>query len=317
MDSELKFGVAIPQIFSGEPVNSGEIHNYLQRAEALGFHSLWVQEPMGVRYCNALEGVGLLTFAAALTQRVLLGPAVLLIPLRNPVPLAQSLATLDQLSGGRLIAGVGLGAYTHVYPAYGVPAERRALRYAEALKIMKMLWSEERVNFEGEFWKLTNASLSVRPVQKPHPPLWFGAGAPAALKRAVNMGSGFIGAGSSSTADFKDQVALTHRFLEESKRDPSSFMIAKRVYLAVDQDRDRAAKRLREWFGWYYGRAEMADQVTIRGSTQECIDGLAEIAAAGARLLILNPVFEMADHLELLARDVVPKLPTKWWGIHS
>jgi probable F420-dependent oxidoreductase len=307
-DGKVRFGVGTPQIFGAMPVNPAEIQSYLRRAEALGFHSLWVQEPMGVRNTNALEGVSFLSYAAAVTERILLGPAVLLIPLRNPVPLAQSLATLDQLSGGRLIVGVGLGAYTHVYPAYGVPAERRAVRYAEALKIMKTLWSEERVNFEGEFWKLTNASLSVKPVQKPHPPLWFGAGAPAALKRAVDMGSGFIGAGSSSTADFKEQVGLVRRLLEESKRDPSNFMIAKRVYMAIDRHRGRASKRLREWFGWYYGRAEMADQVTVCGSEQECIDGLGEIIQGGAGLLILNPLFEMMDHLELLAHDIVPKL---------
>jgi probable F420-dependent oxidoreductase len=292
-------------------VNLSEIKSYLERAEALGFHSVWVQEPMGVRNTGALEGLSLLNFAAAATERVLLGPAVLLIPLRNPVPLAQSLATLDHLSQGRLIAGVGLGAYTHVYPAYGIPTEKRAARYSEALKIMKMLWTEERVNFEGQFWKLTDASLSVRPFQKPHPPIWFGAGAPAALKRAVEMGSGFIGAGSCSTADFRSQVRLVRELLEKSKRDPTTFVISKRVYMAIDRHRGRAAKRLQEWFGWYYGRGDMADQVAVFGSEQECIDGLAEIAEAGASLLILNPVFEMMEHLELFASKIVPKLAQK------
>jgi probable F420-dependent oxidoreductase len=307
-NGKLKFGVGTPQIFGNRSVSPSEIKTYLQRAEALGFHSLWVQEPMGVRNTGALESLSFLNFAAAVTERALLGPAVLLIPLRNPVPLAQSLATLDQLSRGRLIAGVGLGAYTHVYPAYGIPVERRAARYSEALKIMKMLWTEERVSFDGEFWKISDASLSIKPFQKPHPPMWFGGGAPAALKRAVDMGSGFIGAGSCSTADFRSQVRLVREFLEKSRQDPTGFMVSKRVYLAIDRHRGRAAKRLREWFGWYYGRAEMADQVTVCGSPQECIDGLAEITQAGATLLILNPVFDMAEQLELLASDIVPKM---------
>ena len=129
----------------------------------------------------------------------------------------------------------------------------------------------------------------------------------AALKRAVQHGSGFIGAGSASTTDFKTLVPIALSELAETKRAPADFMIGKRVYLAVDKDRERAAKRLREWFGLYYGQADLAERVSVWGSAEECVERLREIVAAGARLLLLNPVFDMMEQMEVLASEVVPR----------
>src|SRR3990167_4465447 len=110
---KLLFGIAAPQIHTRFPVELERIRRCIERAEALGFHSLWVQEQTGLRAAaGALEGVSMLSFAAALTRRILLGNAVFLINLRNPIQLAKSLASLDQLSQGRLIVGVGLGGVT-------------------------------------------------------------------------------------------------------------------------------------------------------------------------------------------------------------
>jgi probable F420-dependent oxidoreductase len=308
-DNKLLFGIAAPQIHVRLPVNPQEIHAYLQRVEELGYHSVWVQEQSGFRAAAAaLEGTTLLSYAAAVTRRVRLGNAVFLINLRNPIQLAKSLASLDQLSAGRLIVGVGLGAVTRLYQAYGLSAERRVARFNESLTLMQKLWTEEILNFEGKFWQVKNASLLPRPVQKPHPPIWFGGHTPAALRRAVKYGSGFIGAGSSSTSAFKTEVQTLSQLLQEEKKDPAAFTIGKRVYLAVDKNRARAADRLKEWFGLYYGKAEMADQVSVWGGPEECIAQLRDIISAGARLLVLNPVFDMADHLETLAKDVIPQI---------
>ena len=201
MKSTVELAVSIPQTFSGRPVDPGFIRKFLARAEALGFHSAWVVEQI-LGSIPSLEPVELLTYAAAVTTRIKLGSAVLLTALRSPVHTAKSLATLDHLSGGRLIVGVGLGANPKIYPAYGITAERRAARFGEGIRVMKRLWTEPRVTFEGQFFKLENASMEPKPVQKPHPPIWFGAHEPAALRRAAEMGSGFMGAGSASTAQF-------------------------------------------------------------------------------------------------------------------
>jgi len=308
-DNTLLFGIGAPQVHTHLPVDLEEIRRYIERAEALGFHSLWVQEQAGLRaVAGALEGVSMLSYAAALTRRIRLGSAVFLINLRNPIQLAKSLASLDQLSQGRLIVGVGLGGVTRLYEAYGLSPEHRVSRFVEALTLMKKLWTEENFTFEGKFWQLKNASLAPRPFQKPHPPVWFGANSPAALKRAVKHGSGFIGAGSSSSGDFKSKVQTVLSALAEAKKGSADFIIGKRVYLAVDRDRERAAKRLREWFGLFYGQADLADRVAVWGSAEECVERLREIVAAGARLLLLNPVFDMMEQMEVLASEVVPRV---------
>ena len=308
-NNKVLFGIAAPQSCTRLPLEMEMIQAYVQRAEVLGFHSIWVQEQIGLwSTVNALEGVSMLSYMAALTRRILLGGAVFLVALRNPIQLAKSLASLDQLSQGRLIAGVGLGGVRRLYPTYGVSDERLVARFNEALSLIQKLWTEEDLTFEGQFWKLKNATLLPRPVQKPHPPIWFGAHVPAALKRAAKYGSGFIGAGSSSTQSFKNEVQTVLSALEEAKKDPADFTIGKRVYLAVDTNRERAARRLREFLGLFYRKPDMADNVAVWGSPEECADQLDKIVAAGARLLLLSPVFDMMDQLEILAKEVMPKI---------
>lgn len=307
MNSRLTLGVAIPQTFPDGRVDPRGIRDFLQRAEALGFHSAWVVEHM-FGTIPALAPVELLTYAAAVTERLRLGAAVLLTALRTPVHTAKSLATLDQLSGGRLIVGVGLGGNPKIYPAFGLTASRRAARFAEGLRLMKRLWTEPAVTADGEFYRLENASLQPRPLQTPHPPLWFGGHHPLALRRAVELGDGFIGAGSASTATFAEQMKVLRALLAERGRDSSAFPIGKRVYLAIDRDRARAGKRLAEWFGAFYGRPALAEEVSVWGDVDTCVEGLRAVAAAGAGFLMLNPVFDEAEQLERIAADLAPRL---------
>ena len=173
---------------------------------------------------------------------------------------------------------------------------------------MKALWTQPKASVNGEFWKFENVAMEPKPVQKPYPPLWFGAREPLGLKRAVRLGDGWMGPGSSSSADFIRHVALTRQFLDEAKRDPATFSISKRVYIALDDDRARAERRLREWFGARYKLPDMAPRVSIYGSRAECVDRLGELVRAGAQRLLLDPVFDQIEHMELLAREVVPKL---------
>jgi probable F420-dependent oxidoreductase len=302
----IELGIAIPQTFSGITIDPARIRSFLTRAETLGFDSAWVVEQILGRI-PSLEPVTLLTYAAAVTHRMRLGSAVLLTALRSPVHLAKSLASLDQLSGGRLDVGVGLGGNPRIYPAFGLSPERRAARFAEGIRVMKQLWTEPRVSFRGEFWRLDNASMEPKPLQHPHPPIWFGAHHPNALRRTVELGDAFMGAGSLGTGAFAEEVLLLRGMLADAGRDPARFPIGKRVYIAVDHDRARAGRRLAEWFGAFYGRPEMAEQVCVWGDLQACVDGLGEAVAAGARHLLLNPVFDETEQLERLA-EIAPKL---------
>jgi probable F420-dependent oxidoreductase len=299
-------GIGIPQDFIDRPVNMQLIRDYVQQAEALGYDSLWVQEQI-VGDVPILEPVTLLSYVAALTSRVRLGTSVMLTVLRNPVQLAKSLSSLDQMSQGRLAVGVGIGG--HVPEAiFGYTGEHRIRRFVEGLQVMKVLWTEPKATFTGTFWQFKDVAMAPKSVQKPYPPIWFGARQAPALKRAVQHGDGWMGAGSSSTADFVKQYGQLQRFLDEAQRDPATFAISKRVYLAVDTERDRAEQRLRTWFGVRYKNAEMASRVAVWGSKAECLDKLGELVKAGAQHLMLNPVFDEMEHVELLAQEIVPHL---------
>jgi probable F420-dependent oxidoreductase len=294
-------------VFPDGAIDLALVRDVLARAERLRLHSVWVQEQI-VGATPSLEPVELLTYAAALSEHVKLGVAVLLTTLRGPVHLAKSLATLDQLSGGRLIAGVGLGGNRSLYPAYGIAAGHRVSRFVEGLQIMRQLWTKPSVTFAGRFWQLEAVALEPKPLQQPHPPLWFGAHHPAAIERAVELGDGFVGAGASSVADFAAVVQRLHDALERRHRDPAGYPIAKRVYLALDDDPARAIGRLETWFGRFYGDAALARRVAVWGPPSACVDRLAEIARAGAGLLLLNPVFDERAQLDRLAEEVIPRV---------
>jgi len=305
--SRIPLAVSIPQTFPSGPIDPERIRRYLARAEALGFTGAWVVEQL-VGTIPSLEPIELLTFAAAATRRLRVGAAVLLTALRTPLHTAKSLATLDQLSGGRLDVGVGLGGQPAVYPAFGLSAERRAARFAEGVTLMKRLWTEPRVTFDGEFYRLKDLPMEPKPRQRPHPPIWFGAHHPDALRRAVALGDAFMGAGSASTAAFASEVGQLRRTLEEARRDPATFPVAKRVYIAVDDDRARAARRLTEWFGGFYHRPQLAEEVSVWGSAEQCAEGLRAVVAAGAGMLMLNPVFDDEEQLERFAAELAPRL---------
>src|SRR5437867_4737262 len=306
MPPGVRLGVAIPQTILSGAFDARAVVRFLARAEALGFESAWVVEQI-LGSIRSLEPVTLLTYAAASTERLRLGPAVLLTALRSPVHLAKALATLDHLSGGRLDVGVGLGGNPRIYPAFGLGPERRAARFAESIRVMKQLWTEPRVSFQGEFWRLDNASMEPKPLQRPHPPIWFGAQHPNALRRAIELGDAFMGAGSLGTASFAEEVQLLRRMLEDAGREPASFPVGKRVYIAVDRDRARAGKRLAEWFGAFYGRPELAAEVSVWGEPQECVERLSEIVGAGGGCLMLDPVFDALGQREFVASALAPQ----------
>ena len=283
------------------------VREFVPRAEELGYHSLWVQEQI-LGDVSALEPISLLCYAAALSRDLRLGTSVLLAPLRNPVQLAKALASLDQMSGGRLIVGVGLGGQVSYYPAFGLSPEGRVRRMVESLEVMKALWTEPSARLEGRFWHLDGTTMEPKPAQKPHPPIWFGGHHPSALRRAVRQGDGWMGAGSSSTEHFKERAGLLRTYLEEQGRDPSTFVISKRVYIAVDDDEQRAERRLQQWFGRRYKNEALASQVSVWGSSARCVEGLSQVVRAGAQLLVLNPVFDEMEHLRWMAEEVVPHL---------
>ena len=305
MAGKVSFGIAVPQVFFDGPIDMVLIDRWAKRAEALGYESLWTQEQItgGV---PILEPVTLLSYLAAITERVRLGTSVIVAPLRNPVQLAKSLASLDHLSAGRLVVGLGLGGNPNDMTPFGISPEKRVRRFTEIVGVLKALWTQPEAHFQGEFWQFDGIKMEPKPVQKPHPPIWLGARHANALKRAVRHADGWMGAGSSDTASFVTGVGQARMYLEESSRDPASFAISKRVYIAVDNDEQRAEGRLKEWFGKRYGNADMASVVSVWGSAAKCTEKLAKVTEAGAEMVLLNPAFDDLEHLEVLAQEVIP-----------
>lgn len=302
-------GIEIPQLFFDGPVDMEHIRKFVTRAETLGYDSLWLQERI-ISDFAMLEPVSLLNYVAAITTQLRLGISVVLLTLRNPIQLAKSLSTLDCLSGGRAVLGVGLGG-GHLgshEEVFGYSREKRVTRFTEAVQIMKLLWTEPRASFQGSFWNFKDVAMEPKPAQKPHLPLWFGGHHENALRRAVKHGNGWMGAGSSSSSAFIRESAMIRRFLDEAKRDPATFGIAKRVYLAVDNDKARAERRLREWFGGRYKNSDLGPRVAIWGSRDECTEKIQEIVRAGARHIVFNPMFDEMEHLEICAREIMPYL---------
>jgi len=235
---------------------------------------------------------------------------VFVTPLHSPVHLAKDLSTLDQLSRGRIEIGVGTGGRHRMFSAFQVDPTSLVARFNEGLRLMKALWTEPRVNFDGRFWQLKDAAMEPKPFQKPHPPIWFGASHPDALRRAVRHGNGFFGAGSSTTNQFAEQVPIVRQALAEAGRDAASFKIGKRVYIAVDDDGQRARRRIGDTLLRFYPFFELSglEAVAVYGPPDACVRGLREVAEAGAELILLNPVFDEAEQMERLVAEVVPKL---------
>ena len=307
MAGKVRWGISVPQVFFDGPVDMPLIKRWAQRAEALGYESLWTQEQI-TGSSPILEPVTLLSFLAGITEKVRLGTSVIVAPLRNPVQLAKSLGSLDHLSAGRLVVGLGLGGNPADIASFGISPEKRVRRFTEIIDVMKALWTQPEAHFQGEFWQLDGLKMEPKPVQKPHPPIWLGARHDNALKRAVRHADGWMGAGSSTTESFIAGVGQVQMYLEEAGRDPKSFAISKRVYLAVDNDEKRAEGRLKEWFGNRYGNADMASQVSIWGSAAKVTEELAKVTEAGAELVLLNPAFDDMEHLEVLAQEVIPNI---------
>src|SRR6476659_9844416 len=165
MANHLPCGMELPQVFFDGPIDMGHVRNFAVRAEHLGYDSLWLQERI-IGDVNMLEPVTLLSYVAAITSRLKLGTSVILLPLRNPIQLAKAYATLDVMSEGRAVMGVGLGgghlgSHENVF---GYTREGRVTRFTEAVEIMKRLWTEPKASFHGRFWNLDNVAMEPTPM---------------------------------------------------------------------------------------------------------------------------------------------------------
>jgi probable F420-dependent oxidoreductase len=301
----VRAAISMPQRFADGTFDPHSFRSFLGRAEALGFESAWTQEQVLGRFPQ-LGPTETMTFAAACTEQIRLGCAVYVTPLHNPVHLAKSLSTLDQLSGGRLEVGVGAGGQRRAFAAFGVDSATYIARFTEGVALMKACWTEPTITFDGRFWQVHGAEMEPKPIQKPFPPLWFGGSHTNALRRGVRLGAGFFGAGSTTTAQFREQVHDLRTILAEEGRDVAGFPVAKRVYFHVDDDAERAARLVSQNLAQIYAHiAADFTAVAVFGSPRTCIEGVREVIDAGAELVLFTPLHDEAAQMERLAAEVV------------
>lgn len=307
----VRFSISIPQRDTDGFDDDG-VQSYLRRAEELGFLGGWVMEqPIGPT--PMLAPLELLAYAAACTTRLRLGVGVMVTSLHDPLQLAAAATAVDRLSHGRLDLGVAPGGRTRKFAAFGVAPETFVSYFTEGLELMKAAWSDQpRVTFEGRFRQVDDLPIQPKPVQRPHPPIWFGANAPAAIARAVRHGDAFLGAGSSTTERFAAAVPVLRRELDEQRGDATGFTIGKRVYLMVDDDATRARERVLAGLHRIYGDMAGIEAVPVSGTPAEVARGLREVADAGAEMILCNPVGETVaedrEQMERLAAEVLPQL---------
>ena len=303
----VRIGYLLPtreRVMQGRP-EAAPLIALAERAEGLGFDSIWVGDSILARPRH--EPLTLLSAVAARTRRVELGTAVLLPALRNPVVLAHGIATLDQISEGRFILGVGIASdvpnIRAEFTACGVPFEKRVGRMLEGLRLARELWSGQPVTWNGR-WVMDDATLGPVPHRLGGPPIWIGGMVRASLERVGRLYDGWF-PNAPDPERWRAQWAEIADIARAAGRDPAGLTGAVYLTLAIDDDKARAEQRLDAFMASYYGRpaAEMrARQANYAGSPEGAAAWLADWIAAGVTHLVLRFAGDPAYHLEAIAR---------------
>src|SRR3712207_4261870 len=159
---------------------------------------------------------------AADAGEMILGTNIILLPLHHPVEIAEQFATLDAMTSGRIVLGVGLGYRQEEFAAFGIPTRARVGRLTESIEIIKRLWTEDDVTYQGKHFQLTNVSIRPRPVQQPRPPIWVGATSEPAIRRAALHGDAWMAAPSDTVPRMKELLALYRQARSEAGLPPAT-----------------------------------------------------------------------------------------------
>jgi len=292
------------RVMTGNP-GTRELLELARRAQDLGFDSLWVGDSLLARPRH--DPLTLLAAVAATVSRPSLGTAILLPVLRNPVVLAQQVATIDQISEGRLILGIGIGADTPAiraeFTSAGVPFEKRLGRTLEGLRLCRALWSGEPVHWDGR-WKLTGQVLGPVPFQPGGPPLWMGTATPEGLIRTGKHFDGWFPLGPDA-ATWKARWNEVQRTATEAGRQ-GQVTAAMYLTIALDDDAARAEATLNDYLGTYYAPAPVAMmrrvQACYAGPASGLVEWLSEFTGAGATHLVMRFAGDHQRHLETISK---------------
>lgn len=205
-------------------------------ARDAGFHSLWMGQHYFAGKRTHWEAIPTLARLIPEAGHMTIGTCILLPPLHHPVLMAEQVAVLDILAGGRFVFGVGLGYREREFHGFGVSKRERAGRFEEALSIIRKLWTEDHVRFDGKYFKINDLTTGTRPLQKPAPPIWIAAHSDPAVKRAARLGDGLLMNPHASVDTLEQQFALYRDSLEEwGKPLPREIASRRDIYIARDR----------------------------------------------------------------------------------
>ena len=311
MVQKLHFGITTPQ----HHVTYEELSRVWQAAEDLGYDSGWLFDHFlpiaGDVKGPCLEGMVTLAAMAVQTQRLRVGMMVLGNTYRHPAVVANMASTLDIVSGGRLELGMGAAWYGQEHSGYGIPFPpmgRRIRMLGESLQVLKLLWTEPKVNFQGRYYTLTDALCQPKPVQKPHPPLWVGgAGERLTLRVVAEHADGWDTMAPPQEYSHKLRVLGDH--CRAVGRDVNAILKSIHFVLGIDSDRARAKEKAVDAFLRFGAPAEEANQSAIIGTPQECVEQLQQYVDLGVSHFIIEmrPPYDYQD-LEMFAEKVIPAL---------
>jgi probable F420-dependent oxidoreductase len=300
------------------------------RAEELGFDSVWMEEHHSVTNHYWPSPLTVLAGFATRTSRMTLGTDIVVAAFHHPVRLAEDVAMLDVMSGGRFVLGIAIGYKPDEFALYGVDLEKRGARFEEQLAIMQGLWTQEQIQFKGTYYAL-QGRLEPKPVQQPHPPVWIGGWGDITLRRAATMADNWI---PGPTADLKRLLAGRKQFLERrtaaGRAAPTEWPLTRDVIIA---DSDKRARELAEEHimvayrreyagGWRHPFIDssiatdlerlMEDRFII-GGPEQCIAKIRRfVEQYGMTHLICRMFFPGMPHahimreIELISREVMP-----------
>jgi probable F420-dependent oxidoreductase len=285
----------------------------IRAVEEFNYDSFWTGEHI-VYHRPIIEAVTILTRAATLTNRIKVGPATLLLPLRHPTITAKQFSSLDVLSQGRVLLTVGVGGdYPREFQACGVPIKERGQRTQESIEIIKKYWSGERFDYDGKIFHLKDVDMLPKPVTPGGPPIWVSGRQDAPMRRAATIGDGWFPY--MFTAErFSHSCNRVKEFAEEAGRALTrDYTFACFIYVSLCDDEKKAREHGVKELSYRYDQdfSELVDKYCAYGSPDKVKDYLAKYVEAGCNYFILAPIMppkNRREHLERLAREVISDL---------
>ena len=284
----------------------------IRAVESLGYDSFWTGEHI-IYHRPIMEAVTTLTYAAALTSRIKIGPATLLLPLRHPTLVAKEFSCLDVLSKGRAILTVGVGGdYPREFAGCGVPIKERGRRATEAIEIIRKYWSGERFDYDGTIFKLEDVDMLPTPVQAKLP-IWVSGRQEAPMRRAATLGDGWHPY--MYTAErCRDSFLRIKEMADEAGRGlAKDYTFACFIYVSLHDDVAEARRRAVDEMSYRYDQdfGELVDKYCAYGPPERIVEYLKDYVDAGANYLILAPIMPLDERhgqLEKLGTEVLPAL---------